>query len=365
MAAWPAFAAVWRALCAWRAGNGRRRALQAADRTVRRMTLRPSLRTLSRPVAVAAAVATLCALAAVPAVGEPLTAQPEDRLQDVAAAYARAVLVGRVTGSRDVTVTLTDLVSHSVGPDSATGDEDVAGPPDAPPQYTLDGGALAGAPPSAPVVDVVPSELPSAPAAPALEEVAGGVVQADGSVSPAGVDALLSGPKLAPATAGPLPDTSGGTSGGAGERLPAGTPMPGQPWVCPTPAWTWFTHDWGFPRGGGRTHKGNDIFAPEGSPLVAAVDGIVVKVRTTDTSMGGITVNYLTADNTIVYNAHLQSVTPGIAAGVRVVAGQQIGTVGRTGNARTTPAHLHIGVYDAQTDVALDPWPWTARACRR
>jgi murein DD-endopeptidase MepM/ murein hydrolase activator NlpD len=55
------------------------------------------------------------------------------------------------------------------------------------------------------------------------------------------------------------------------------------------------------------------------------------------------------------YYAHLdrQAVTPG----QRVNAGDLVGWVGNTGNARTTPPHLHFGVYLAAAG-AVDPLPF-------
>jgi membrane-bound lytic murein transglycosylase B len=133
--------------------------------------------------------------------------------------------------------------------------------------------------------------------------------------------------------------------------------------VCPTPGVTWFMDDWGFPRSGGRRHQGNDLFAPEGSPVVATADGRVIRMQPDDVGLGGRTVSYLTDDGDVMYNAHLHTVAPGLKIGDRLSAGQQIGTVGRTGNARTTPPHLHFGIYPS-SGVAVPPYPYTSRACR-
>lgn len=100
---------------------------------------------------------------------------------------------------------------------------------------------------------------------------------------------------------------------------------------------------WGDPRdGGGRKHEGIDIFAKKGSPVVAVTDGRVARV-----SEGGIggKVIWFNPDNEnfSVYYAHLD--TQFVEAGQRVVKGQTLGTVGNTGNAKFTPAHLHFGIY--------------------
>jgi murein DD-endopeptidase MepM/ murein hydrolase activator NlpD len=125
-----------------------------------------------------------------------------------------------------------------------------------------------------------------------------------------------------------------------------------------------FSNDWGYPRSGGRTHQGNDVFAAKGTPVVAIADGYVVRWNppSSPTSLGGITLTYRTADGSEWYNAHLDTIADGLAPGASVVQGQAIGTVGNSGNARTTPPHLHIGRKHAGAWV--NPWPTIAPACR-
>jgi len=60
--------------------------------------------------------------------------------------------------------------------------------------------------------------------------------------------------------------------------------------------------------------------------------------------------------NMRVYYAHLDE--QWVEPGEFVRAGQALGAVGNTGNARTTPPHLHFGVYVRQPGVrggARDP----------
>ena len=115
---------------------------------------------------------------------------------------------------------------------------------------------------------------------------------------------------------------------------------------------------WGGPRdGGARRHEGIDIFAPRGTPAVAAAAGTVTRLG--NTRLGGNVV-WLAADGTDehLYYAHLdrQLVTPG----QRVRPGDTLGLVGNTGNARTTAPHLHFGVYRAGRG-AVDPLPFVRR----
>ena len=99
----------------------------------------------------------------------------------------------------------------------------------------------------------------------------------------------------------------------------------------------------GAPRdGGARDHHGIDIFRPRGTPVVAAVDGTVQR----DESERGGRVIWLRDARTgrHLYYAHLSDWA--VESGTRVSTGDVIGYVGNTGNARTTPPHLHFGVYE-------------------
>ena len=164
--------------------------------------------------------------------------------------------------------------------------------------------------------------------------------------------------------------SSSGSSRPSGGRLStpgaAGGPsVPGI--VCPVVgavAGRDFTNDWGYPRSGGRYHQGNDIFAATGTPVVAVADGTVVRWNppSAPTSLGGITVTYRIGDGSEWYNAHLDTVAEGIEPGVSVTRGQTIGTVGNTGNARTTPPHLHLG--RRHGGIWVNPWPTTSPVCR-
>ena len=111
---------------------------------------------------------------------------------------------------------------------------------------------------------------------------------------------------------------------------------------------------WGADRdGGARRHEGVDIFAERGTPVVAGTAGRVERVR--ETPIGGRVV-WLRADDAPVslYYAHLDRQL--VADGDRVQPGDTLGEVGNTGNAATTPPHLHFGVYGR--GGATDPEPF-------
>lgn len=99
---------------------------------------------------------------------------------------------------------------------------------------------------------------------------------------------------------------------------------------------------WGANRGGGtRKHKGIDIYARKGTPVVAIRDGIIVK--RSRTLNGGKTLWLKpTHQSWTAYYAHLDKQL--VKKGQRVRKGEVIGTVGNTGNARSTPSHLHFGI---------------------
>jgi hypothetical protein len=109
---------------------------------------------------------------------------------------------------------------------------------------------------------------------------------------------------------------------------------------------------WGGARSEGRRHEGIDIFAPRGTPAIAATDGVVRS--TTPSRLGGNLV-WLRDDHArqSLYYAHLDTVL--VVPGQRVRAGDTLGLVGNTGNARTTPPHLHFGIY---ARGPVDPYPF-------
>jgi murein DD-endopeptidase MepM/ murein hydrolase activator NlpD len=100
-------------------------------------------------------------------------------------------------------------------------------------------------------------------------------------------------------------------------------------------------------------YPATDIFAPLGCRFVSPVDGVVDEVSVTDrwdprtnrgADRGGRSVSVVGSDGVRYYGSHLSAVAEGVRPGVRVQAGQQLGRVGRSGDARGGSAHLHFGV---------------------
>ena len=109
---------------------------------------------------------------------------------------------------------------------------------------------------------------------------------------------------------------------------------------------------------GSRRHEGIDIFAPRGTPVVAAADGWIT-AQTSNPLGGNVVWVWSLRPRVALYYAHLdrQAVSPG----ERVRAGDVIGYVGNTGNARGTAPHLHFGLY-APAVGAVDPLPFVCDA---
>ncbi len=101
------------------------------------------------------------------------------------------------------------------------------------------------------------------------------------------------------------------------------------------------------------------MFAPVGAPVVAPESGELVLFWN---ELGGKSFGLYADSGTFYYGAHLDSFVGGDR---RVVAGEMVGTVGNTGNARTTPPHLHFQIHpDGRRTAAANPTAATSAACR-
>jgi len=118
---------------------------------------------------------------------------------------------------------------------------------------------------------------------------------------------------------------------------------------------------WGDARdAGARRHEGIDIFAPKHTPALAAADGVITAVN--ENTLGGKTV-WLRPNGKsyTLYYAHLDEQL--VSARQRVRKGDTVGLVGNTGNARTTPSHLHFGIYTF--GGAINPLPFVNPAVKK
>lgn len=108
--------------------------------------------------------------------------------------------------------------------------------------------------------------------------------------------------------------------------------------------------------GGARTHRAIDILAPRGTPVLAADDGIVL--RLSQNTLGGITIYATdTEERLVYYYAHLDGYREGLAQGSLLTKGDTIGYVGTTGNAPRNVPHLHFQVMRMRRDRYWDGEP--------
>ena len=128
-------------------------------------------------------------------------------------------------------------------------------------------------------------------------------------------------------------------------------------YYCPVGTPRSYIDDFGFPRVG-HTHQGNDIFAPEGTPIHAPFEGTAEEGLD---GLGGIVVHVNASANAdYVYNAHL--VRHAGVDGATVKPGDVIGYVGNTGNAAGTPPHNHFE-YHPGGGSAVSPYVYLNEVC--
>ena len=135
--------------------------------------------------------------------------------------------------------------------------------------------------------------------------------------------------------------------GGGGAMSPDGTRTPTGTLQWPLPVAGTITSQFGYRvdpiTGEVSSHTGTDIACAEGTPILAAADGIVTVANGLD-SWGGSYGYYIQIDHgsglETLY-AHCSSIC--VTTGQQVQAGQVIGYVGHTG--RATGSHLHLEVW--------------------
>jgi murein DD-endopeptidase MepM/ murein hydrolase activator NlpD len=121
---------------------------------------------------------------------------------------------------------------------------------------------------------------------------------------------------------------------------------------------TWFEDSFGANRDGGkRKHEGADLFGKEGTPIVSISGG---KVEQTGWNrLGGERVGVRGDDGNYYYYAHLEHISTLLVKGKRIEAGELVGSMGHTGDALTTPDHLHFGM-ELPNGQWINPYPFLA-----
>jgi len=119
--------------------------------------------------------------------------------------------------------------------------------------------------------------------------------------------------------------------------------------------------EFGAPRVDGRTHEGFDITANCGTPIVAVRAGTIIK-RAYDPELYGNFVVLKGAGERRTYKyAHMLRPPP-VHKGQKVRAGRRLGSVGQTGNAASTPCHLHIEIRThgklLNPEPLVNAWDW-------
>lgn len=142
--------------------------------------------------------------------------------------------------------------------------------------------------------------------------------------------------------ASPAPETPDGPV------VPSGGGM-----VCPVPG-SAFVDSYGAPRPQGWGHKGVDMMASSGTPIVAPVSGTV---EHRGNPVGGLAFHLTGDDGRYYYGAHMSA----YGNSGSVSAGTVIGYVGNTGDAAATASHLHLEIQIG--GVSVNPYPYVAAVC--
>jgi peptidoglycan LD-endopeptidase LytH len=157
---------------------------------------------------------------------------------------------------------------------------------------------------------------------------------------------------------------SGTTSGGTTTTTTTvpSPPPPSGTMVCPVDGAVTFRDSWGEPRSGGRGHKGVDMMASDGTPLVAIETGYIYRISFH--SLGGLGIYVHGDSGSLWYYAHNSAIAEGIEEGDPVVAGQRIAYVGHSGNASANYPHVHFAWMPNADWVYANPFPVVDPLCR-
>lgn len=107
--------------------------------------------------------------------------------------------------------------------------------------------------------------------------------------------------------------------------------------------------------GGKRSHQGTDLFDKKGTPIFSVCRGTIEKLGWN--RLGGERVGVRGDDGNYYYYAHLDSINQELSIGQRVEKGALLGAMGNTGDAISTPDHLHFGIELANA-AWLNPYPF-------
>jgi murein DD-endopeptidase MepM/ murein hydrolase activator NlpD len=120
-------------------------------------------------------------------------------------------------------------------------------------------------------------------------------------------------------------------------------------WVNPNPTarvTSCFGERWG------RMHEGVDLAAPNGTPIVAAGAGVVVRAGVAEGYGNAVLIDH--GNGFLTHYGHLSVIA--VKVGQHVAAGQRIGNEGETGHA--TGPHLHFEVHQGSYKHPIEPTLW-------
>ena len=218
-----------------------------------------------------------------------------------------------------------------------------------------------------------PAPAPADTTAPAAAQATGevGSESAD-NAEPATVDIPGTAPSAAlaeqlrqsqsrfapPASAAPAASPSEGPMPFASPAVAYYPTPPSATHVFPIVGGASFSNDWGGPRPGGRRHQGIDLFAKTGTPVVAVSDGTLFKVGWN--RIGGWRLWLRDRWGNEFYYAHNSAYAPAAREGAVVKAGTVIAFVGNTGDARTTPPHVHLQIHPVGGGDPIPPFSYVS-----
>jgi murein DD-endopeptidase MepM/ murein hydrolase activator NlpD len=114
-------------------------------------------------------------------------------------------------------------------------------------------------------------------------------------------------------------------------------------YVFPVVGGAQFSDDFGGPRAETGFHQGIDLFSANGTPLVAVHDGTLFRVGWN--RLGGWRLWLDDGQGNYFYYAHMSAYSDLARDGAQVHAGDVIGYMGDTGDAKGTPFHLHFEIH--------------------
>lgn len=160
--------------------------------------------------------------------------------------------------------------------------------------------------------------------------------------------------------------------GEEGEEEPVLLPLPSI--LFPVVGKASYRDTYDAPRDGGtRLHKGTDISAEQGAPVIAVAAGVVERMGTADKAGLYVVIRHrngwrsayahLNNDSPGTDNGLTMGFGPGIEVGARVQAGTVLGYVGDSGNSEENSHHLHFELHQPD-GYRANPYPALRKARR-